>query len=182
MLLEPLLAPPVVRATRLRSGDHRPWILTSASSRWRSSHVLVDLLQLDPARRLVQLLDGIAIGLLLQDLLIRVSICLLRLLRELFERMRLLWLLLNPLFLAPSLEVQALASFTQRVYHIQLIKSIILLNNFITYSVLASCTSRGLGRLARVRSHRGDSCWVNCSFVCILVPGQYLCIWLEAFS
>src|SRR5215218_2107696 len=39
-----------------------------------------------------------------------------------------------------------------------------------------------LGRLARCRSHRGDSCWVDRSFACILLPEQYRCIWLVTTS
>jgi hypothetical protein len=48
--------------------------------------------------------------------------------------------------------------------------------------VLAACASKGFGRLARGRSYRGDSCWVNSSFVCNLVPEQYRCSWLVTTS
>src|SRR5918993_3723043 len=41
---------------------------------------------------------------------------------------------------------------------------------------------RGFGRPARGRSHRGDSCWVDRSFACNLVPEQYRCIWLVTTS
>src|SRR5215213_1160830 len=39
-----------------------------------------------------------------------------------------------------------------------------------------------LGTIARCRSHRGDSCWVDRSFACTLLPEQYRCIWLVTTS
>jgi hypothetical protein len=33
-----------------------------------------------------------------------------------------------------------------------------------------------------VRSHRGDSCWVNSSFACNILPEQHRCIWLVTTS
>src|SRR5215218_308796 len=90
----------------------------------------------------------------------------------------------SPLFLAPPVGVQVISSVTKRVYHIQLIKTTITLHTFIIYRCVRCIILEGLelGTIARYRSHRSDSCWVDRSFACILLPEQYRCVWLVTTS
>src|SRR5215212_11506134 len=48
------------------------------------------------------------------------------------------WAFCDLSFLRPPVGVQVLGSFTKRVYHIQLIKAIIILNTFIAYRCVSS--------------------------------------------